>query len=226
MMEDNENINNDDLMNSSMFSADAGGGNDDFGSIFAEQAPENSVSDDAGAPIAEPTAEAKEAETAQNEAKEEIKPEAKSVFIEEEPEEEEKKEEEVEKEPLQVIDDGDDDETDEDDDNAAKDVVTVRPVKFKKFEATPPIRTIKKNLDIMQDVSMHISVELGRTKLSIKEVMDFEEGSIVELNKIAGEQVEVFVNGKLVAKGEVIVIEDRFGVRVTSTNVSKNTVSP
>ena len=100
-------------------------------------------------------------------------------------------------------------------------LITVRPVKFQEFEPTNPNRTIKKNLDIMQDVSMHISVELGRTKLSIREVIEMEEGSVVELDKIAGEQVEVFVNEKLVAKGEVIVIEDKFGVRITSTNIQK-----
>ncbi|MBQ8475517.1 flagellar motor switch protein FliN [bacterium] len=102
-----------------------------------------------------------------------------------------------------------------------QELITVRPVKFQEFELTEPNRAIKKNLDIMQDVSMHISVELGRTKSTIKEVMDMEEGSIVELDKIAGEQVEIYVNEKLVAKGEVIVIEDKFGVRVTSTNLPK-----
>lgn len=102
-----------------------------------------------------------------------------------------------------------------------QDLITVRPVKFQEFEAKAPNRTIKKNLDILQDVSMHISVELGRTKSSIKEVINFEAGSIVELDKIAGEQVEVFVNDKLIAKGEVIVIEDKFGVRITSTNIQK-----
>lgn len=98
-------------------------------------------------------------------------------------------------------------------------LITVRPVKFQQFEASPPVLSIKKNLDIMQDVLMHISVELGRTKSSIKEVMDLEKGSIVELDKIAGEQVEIYVNEKLVAKGEVIVIEDKFGVRVVSTSI-------
>ena len=68
---------------------------------------------------------------------------------------------------------------------------------------------------------MHISVELGRTKSSIREVMELEEGSVVELDKIAGEQVEIYVNEKLVAKGEVIVIEDKFGVRITATNIQK-----
>ncbi len=104
-----------------------------------------------------------------------------------------------------------------------QELVSVRPVRFQKFDKDVQNRTIKKNLDILQDVSMHVSVELGRTKSSIKQVMDLETGSIVELDKIAGEQVEIFVNEKLVAKGEVIVIEDKFGVRVTSTNL--NTVN-
>ena len=101
-------------------------------------------------------------------------------------------------------------------------MITVRPVKFQEFEQTSPNRSIKKNLDILQDVSMHVSVELGRTKSSIKDVMEMEQGSIVELDKVAGEQVEIFVNEKLVAKGEVIVIEDKFGVRVTSTSFPKD----
>ena len=101
------------------------------------------------------------------------------------------------------------------------DLITVRPVRFQQFEPSAPNRTIKKNLDILQDIKLHISVELGRTKSSIREVMEMEAGSIVELDKIAGEQVEIFANEKLIAKGEVIVIEDKFGVRVTNTNIQK-----
>lgn len=101
-------------------------------------------------------------------------------------------------------------------------MITVRPVKFQEFEPCEPNRAVKKNLDILQDVSMHITVELGRTKSSIKEVMDMTQGAIVELDKIAGEQVEIYANGKLIAKGEVIVIEDKFGVRVTSTSLPKS----
>lgn len=105
-----------------------------------------------------------------------------------------------------------------------EDKITVRPVKFQDFDNNPPICTIKKNLDILQDIDLHISVELGRAKSSIKEVMAFEKGSVIELNKVAGEQVEIFVNDKLVAKGEVIVIEDKFGVRITNTNIVKSII--
>lgn len=111
--------------------------------------------------------------------------------------------------------------TDSEENENIQQMITVRPVKFQKFQPDEPNRAIKKNLDIMQDVSMHVSVELGRTKATIKDVMDYKEGSIVELDKIAGEQVEVYVNNKLVAKGEVIVIEDKFGVRVTTTSLPK-----
>ena len=227
-MEDKENNNSDDLLNSSMFGSNEESNQMD--SMFSSDIPQSEEAAFAEENIentAESPAEIKE--DIQNLNNEDASDEPKAEFDITEKEisenEEEGKPQAEEKTPLQVLD-----EDEEDDDTEEKDtpqgVVTVRPVKFKKFEATPPIRTIKKNLDIMQDVSMHVSVELGRTKLSIKEVMDFEAGSIVELNKIAGEQVEVFVNGKLVAKGEVIVIEDRFGVRITSTNVNAATVNP
>ena len=62
---------------------------------------------------------------------------------------------------------------------------------------------------------MDITVELGRTKKSISEILDFTPGTIIELDKIAGEPIDVLVNGKLVAKGEVVVIEENFSVRVT-----------
>lgn len=100
-------------------------------------------------------------------------------------------------------------------------LITVRPVKFQEFPKENVNRAIKKNLDILQDISMRISVEIGRTNSSIREIMNFSEGSIVELDKIAGEQVEIYANNKLVARGEVIVIEDKFGVRVTTTNLPK-----
>lgn len=105
--------------------------------------------------------------------------------------------------------------------NNTEELITVRPVKFQAFEKEGIISAIKKNLDIMQDVMMRVSVEIGKTKSSIREVMELTQGSIVELDKIAGEQVEVYVNEKLVARGEVIVIEDKFGVRVTTTSLPK-----
>ena len=65
------------------------------------------------------------------------------------------------------------------------------------------------------DVSMQLTVELGRTKMLIKDILAMGEGTIVELDKLAGEPVDLLVNGKLIAKGEVVVIDENFGVRVT-----------
>jgi flagellar motor switch protein FliN/FliY len=65
------------------------------------------------------------------------------------------------------------------------------------------------------DIPLEISVELGRVRMFVKDVLDLGTGSIVELDKAAGEPVDVLVNGRLVAKGEVVVIEDNFGVRIT-----------
>ncbi len=70
-------------------------------------------------------------------------------------------------------------------------------------------------LDILMDIPLEISVELGRVRMMVKEVIELGSGSIVEIDKAAGEPVDIMVNGRLVAKGEVVVIEDNFGVRIT-----------
>ena len=100
------------------------------------------------------------------------------------------------------------------------DLVTVSPVEFVSFEDNEERLSDdpKANLDIMQDVKMHITVELGRARSSVKKILDLSKGSIVELNKVAGEQVELYANGKFIAYGEVIVIEDKFGLRVTNVS--------
>ena len=66
------------------------------------------------------------------------------------------------------------------------------------------------------DIKLKLTVELGRTELSIKKVLELARGSVIELDKIAGEPVELLANGKLIAHGEVVVIEDNFGLRITS----------
>ncbi len=100
------------------------------------------------------------------------------------------------------------------------DLVTVSPVEFVSFEDNEEHLSDdpKANLDIMQDVKMHITVELGRARSSVKKILDLNKGSIVELNKVAGEQVELYANGRFIAYGEVIVIEDKFGLRVTNVS--------
>ena len=71
------------------------------------------------------------------------------------------------------------------------------------------------NIDLIMDVPLEVTVELGRTHKSIHDILDFAPGTIIELNKIAGEPIDVLVNGKYVAKGEVVVIEESFGIRIT-----------
>ncbi|HNZ27598.1 MAG TPA: flagellar motor switch phosphatase FliY [Spirochaetota bacterium] len=71
------------------------------------------------------------------------------------------------------------------------------------------------NINLLMDVNMELTVELGRTKKSIKEILGMGEGTVIELDKLAGEPVDILVNGKLIARGEVVVIDENFGVRVT-----------
>ncbi len=71
------------------------------------------------------------------------------------------------------------------------------------------------NLDFILDIPLKISVELGRTKLLVNELLQLAQGSVIELNKLAGEPLEVFVNDKLIARGEAVVVNEKFGVRIT-----------
>lgn len=93
--------------------------------------------------------------------------------------------------------------------------VNVAPAAFQPFSADVNPLTQQENIDLIMDVPLQVTVELGRVSKSIKEILEFAPGTIVELNKIAGEAVDVLVNGKYVAKGEVVVIEENFGVRIT-----------
>lgn len=72
-----------------------------------------------------------------------------------------------------------------------------------------------RNIDLLMDVNLPIAIELGRTRMSIAEILALGPGSVVELNKLAGEPVDVLVNQKIVARGEVVVIDENFGVRIT-----------
>lgn len=81
--------------------------------------------------------------------------------------------------------------------------------------ATAPVQVNEANIGLILDVPLQVTVELGRTKKSIKDILELSNGSIVELDKLAGEPVDIHVNGKLLAKGEVVVIDENFGVRIT-----------
>lgn len=94
--------------------------------------------------------------------------------------------------------------------------VNIQPAQFQSFSQVPDLSGIApENIDLIMDVPLEVTVELGRTSKSIKEILDFSPGTIIELDKLAGEPVDVLVNGKFVAKGEVVVIEESFGIRVT-----------
>ena len=93
--------------------------------------------------------------------------------------------------------------------------VNVQPAQFQPFAGNYQAPYQPENIDLIMDVPLEVTVELGRTHKSIQDILDFAPGTIIELNKIAGEPIDVLVNGKYVAKGEVVVIEESFGIRIT-----------
>lgn len=93
--------------------------------------------------------------------------------------------------------------------------MNVQPAQFQNFNSDMNVVAGQENIGLIRDVPLEVTVELGRTKKSIAEILDFAPGTIIELDKIAGEPIDVLVNGKFVAKGEVVVIEESFGIRVT-----------
>ena len=100
--------------------------------------------------------------------------------------------------------------------NSPSSTVTAQPVKFASFEDLDSANgTTNQNLNILLDVKLQLTVELGKTELPIKKVLELTKGSVVTLDKVAGEPVELYANGKLIAHGEVVVIEDNFGLRIT-----------
>ena len=93
--------------------------------------------------------------------------------------------------------------------------VGYQPAQFEAFNQNTGAIQSNENINLIMDVPLEVTVELGRTTKSISEILDFAPGTIIELDKIAGEPIDVLVNGKFVAKGEVVVIEESFGIRVT-----------
>lgn len=93
--------------------------------------------------------------------------------------------------------------------------VNVQPAQFQSFSNDSMGLSGQENISLIKDVPLEVTVELGRTTKSISEILEFSPGTIIELDRIAGEPIDVLVNGKFVAKGEVVVIEESFGVRIT-----------
>ncbi|OAB41344.1 flagellar motor switch phosphatase FliY [Paenibacillus glacialis] len=92
--------------------------------------------------------------------------------------------------------------------------LNVQPVQFANLQSAPFNQIDQNNLELLMDIPLKITVELGRTHKQIKDILELSQGSIVELDKLAGEPVDILVNNKLIAKGEVVVIDENFGVRV------------
>ncbi|RID87160.1 flagellar motor switch phosphatase FliY [Peribacillus asahii] len=93
--------------------------------------------------------------------------------------------------------------------------VNVQPANFTSFQPYQLQEAEAKNLNMLMDIPLQVTVELGRTKQSVKDILELASGSIIELDKLAGEPVDILVNSRLIAKGEVVVIDENFGVRVT-----------
>lgn len=81
---------------------------------------------------------------------------------------------------------------------------------------------VSESFEFLQDLEMNVYIELGRTKMPIKDVLELERGYVIELNKMASEPVDIFVNNKKIAEGEVVVVDKHFGIRITTLQKEKN----
>ena len=95
-------------------------------------------------------------------------------------------------------------------------VISTRPAPMREMDAADVLgKEQAQNLDLIMEVPLQVTVEIGRTHRKVQDILEFSKGSLVVLDKLAGDQVDLFVNGKCVAKGDVVVIDDNFGVRIT-----------
>jgi flagellar motor switch protein FliN/FliY len=93
--------------------------------------------------------------------------------------------------------------------------VNVQPAAFEQLTPSGATQAAPANLDLILDIPVNLTVELGRTKIAIKNLLQLAQGSVVELDGLAGEPMDVLVNGCLIAQGEVVVVNDKFGIRLT-----------
>jgi len=95
-------------------------------------------------------------------------------------------------------------------------VIATSPLPMKQVESTTELSQEQaENLDLIMEVPLQVTVEIGRTRRKVQDILSFSKGSLVVLDKLAGDQVDLFVNGKCIARGDVVVIDDNFGVRIT-----------
>jgi len=99
--------------------------------------------------------------------------------------------------------------------NVKMEETMAHPAEFQQLSGSPGGQSTSRSIDILMDVKMPIAIELGRTEMPISEILSLGPGSVVELDKLAGEPVDLLVNGKIVARGEVVVVDENFGVRIT-----------
>jgi len=95
------------------------------------------------------------------------------------------------------------------------DMTEAHRAEFPRFGQTPVTRA-PRNMDLLLDVKLPVAIELGRTTMPISDILEWGQGSVIELDKLAGEPVDLLVNQKLVARGEVVVIDEKFGLRITA----------
>ena len=105
-------------------------------------------------------------------------------------------------------------------DNLAEKLSAESAAADEKLNDSPPISPFgdekkDRNLQMILDIPLKVSVELGRTRMPVKELINLAQGSVIELSKLAGEPLEVYVNDKLIARGEAVVVNEKFGVRLT-----------
>lgn len=124
------------------------------------------------------------------------------------------KEADAEAEMMAMLEDLPDDEQKANVDDINFGSTSVSKAEFQQL-SEPAGHSQSRNIDLLMDVNLPISIELGRTRMSISDILALGPGSVVELNKLAGEPVDLLVNQKVVAKGEVVVIDENFGVRIT-----------
>jgi flagellar motor switch protein FliN/FliY len=91
----------------------------------------------------------------------------------------------------------------------------VHPVRFEQLSSPQSNAGMPSSIEMLMDVPLRVTVELGRTQMSVRQVLELQNGAVVELDRMAGEAVDVLVNDKLMARGEVVVVDDKFGIRIT-----------
>jgi flagellar motor switch protein FliN/FliY len=103
--------------------------------------------------------------------------------------------------------------------------VNAQPVQFESFDENGMISGYNNNINIIKDVPLEITVELGRTRKRISEILDFAPGTVIELDKLVGEALDILANGKKIATGEVVVVDENYGIKITDIIVPEQRLS-